>query len=98
MWYRTANINCHNAIEIGSEGMSRIVGSNAANLALSKFKVKTLTDAKHGLHIDEKFIAVDCTLLFQRISVLMQNNEDILRQAFDYKFAPFSLSTFNKEK
>ncbi|XP_045475385.1 uncharacterized protein LOC123686399 isoform X2 [Harmonia axyridis] len=90
-------INCHNAVEVGLQGIATMVGKNIDNVSLSNaFKVKTLANAKSGMHIGDDFVAVDSFLLIQRISVFFHGNVEETRNALKYELSPFPLSLFDE--
>lgn len=92
------DIDCHMAFEKGRKGMESMIGQNAANISLSTvYKVKNLAAAKRGIHVhNDDFVSVDSYLLFQRISVLLNGNEELTRKAFGYELSPFPLSLFDE--
>lgn len=93
-----ANINCHEALKQGHQSMAAIVGKNAQSVSMScKYKVKPLSVAQSGVHVDSKCSNVDSMLLFQRICVLTKDNEDLTKKSFSYELSPFPLSLFDKD-
>lgn len=92
------SINCHMAVEVGLQGITTMVGENVNNVSLSNaFKVKTLANAKAGMHIGDDFIAVDSFLLIQRISVFFHGNVEETRNALKYELSPYPLSLFDEQ-
>lgn len=92
------NIDCHLAVEKGLKGMASMEDKNGDNISLSNVnKVKNLGAAKNKVHIgDEEYVAVDASLLFQRISIVIRGNTDLTRTALRYELSPCPLSLFDK--
>lgn len=77
--------------------MATMVGKNIDNVSLTNaFKVKTLANAKNGMHFGDDFVAVDSYLLIQRISVFFHGNVEETRNALKYELSPFPLSLFDE--
>lgn len=93
----TENINCHLASEIGTKLLNNLVGTNYDSVKFKrKDKVSPLSAVGSSITIDKTSVPINPLLLFQRISISKQTNED-LKDCFGYELAPYPLSLFNEE-
>lgn len=89
-------VNSDRAIEIGTESMKSIIGVNAADVKLERTaRVKSLATAKRGITINNEKVAVNTTLIFQRITVAMKNDSQSTAEAVRHELAPFPLSLYD---
>ncbi|CAG5075387.1 Protein of unknown function [Cotesia congregata] len=92
------NINCHEALKLGTLSMGAMIGKNAQNVSMCfKYEVKPLSTAKAGIHADVKYANLNPMMLFQRICVLTKDDEDLTKKAFSHELSPFPLSLFDQE-
>ncbi|XP_011859602.1 PREDICTED: uncharacterized protein LOC105557068, partial [Vollenhovia emeryi] len=90
-------VNCHRAFEIGMEMMKKINGSTYDSLSFKrKDKILALAAINSSLNIHSVSVAVNPLLLFQRISLSKQSDED-LKNVLNYELSPFPLSLFTEE-
>ncbi|KYN23238.1 hypothetical protein ALC57_04348 [Trachymyrmex cornetzi] len=91
-----SKINCHKAFEIGTRAVQSMFGHKLSNIKIDrKYRVQPLSIMTSKLKANNKDIAVDPTLVFQRIS-LMKKDEEELKGFFQYELAPYPLSIFNE--
>jgi len=91
-----ADINCHNALEVGTAGMKDIVGKTFAELSFSRKKrVMPLSTVSSSIKINDIVVPIDPALLYQRISFVKESQDD-LRKYLEYELAPYPLSLFDE--
>ncbi|KAI4478910.1 hypothetical protein M0802_014479 [Mischocyttarus mexicanus] len=89
-----SNVNCHNALEIGTQLMQNISENNFNELKfLRKNKVISL-QSMNTVKIGNEEIDINPMLILQRISVAIESKTD-LKNYFTYELAPYPLSIFN---
>ncbi|KYM97251.1 hypothetical protein ALC62_12065 [Cyphomyrmex costatus] len=90
------SINCHKALEVGSELLKKIVGNNFESLSFKrKEKVLPLSAINSSIKIDSSAVPINPLLLFQRISIL-KNSEEDMKKYLEYELSPFPLSLFTE--
>ncbi|XP_054714645.1 uncharacterized protein LOC129224244 [Uloborus diversus] len=91
------SINCHNAYEIGTDSLSKIVGNNFADVKLKrKNRVMPIRGSSCKVKVHDEFIPVNPDTIFRRISLLKKSDEE-LQNYFAFELAPFPLSLFDEE-
>ncbi|KAJ8672055.1 hypothetical protein QAD02_003314 [Eretmocerus hayati] len=92
------SINCHKAFEVGRKSMKTMVGKNAANVKLSTlYKVKPLSAALNGQFIsNNQSKSINVRILFQRLAIVFNGNEEKTKEAFAYELAPYPLCLFDE--
>ncbi|XP_015124417.1 uncharacterized protein LOC107046332 [Diachasma alloeum] len=89
-------VNCDQAIEIGLNAMKTMVGVNAADLKLKRtIRVKSLATTKRGVMLNDEIVAVNITLLFQRITADIKGDRELAVQSLHHELAPFPLALFD---
>lgn len=88
-------ITCYDAHRIGNEAMNKIVELPFSDIKLSrKDRALPLSSVCSSIKIHDEKVAVDPTLLFQRI--INKQSEDDLSEFLKYELAPFPLALFNE--
>lgn len=91
----TEIINCHLASEIGTKLLKNMIGLCYDSVKFKrKDKVLPLAAMTSSILIDKTPALVNPLLLFQRISISKQSNEDLMAY-FAYELSPYPLSLFN---
>ncbi|KAJ8672370.1 hypothetical protein QAD02_003629 [Eretmocerus hayati] len=77
--------------------METMVGKNAANVQLSTlYKVKPLSAAHDGQSIsNDQSKSINVRILFQRLVIVFNVNEEKTKEAFEYELAPYPLCSFD---
>ena len=71
-------INCYKALEIGLASMNWIIGGDFGSVKFhKKDKVLSLKAVNSSVKIDNEVVTIDRTLIFQRISLNIQNKTDM---------------------
>lgn len=81
-------------MEIGTKALKDLDGTNFNEIKQLKKKVIPLLGVNSKIKIDEKTVAIDPLLLFQRFCV-MKKSEEELQDFFKYELAPYPLSLFD---
>lgn len=85
-----AEVNCDRAIDIGIASMKAMVGVNAADVKLKRTaRVKSIATTKRGIVINNEVVAVNTTLLFQRIAAVISDDNQLASRSLNYELAPF---------
>ncbi|KAJ8888345.1 hypothetical protein PR048_007832 [Dryococelus australis] len=93
-----SNIDCYNAISVGKIAMTEVVGKHFSDVNLSRRNEALPMACVNGsIKIIYYVSLVDLVLLFKKISVVKQTNED-LRMYLEYELAPFPLALFNEAR
>lgn len=91
-----ATINCYDALRIGKEAMNKIVGLPFSSIKLSrKDRALPLSSVSSSIKIHDEKVAVDPTLLFQRMCISKRSDEDLMK-FLEFELAPFPLALFNE--
>lgn len=91
-----STVDCHKAVEKGLESMSKMVESDAESFKFSrKHCVRTPVKTTPVCIIDEEPVAVNTSLLFQRIVASMINDQNIVKTALLHELAPFPMILFD---
>uniref|UniRef100_A0A6P7H5E5 Uncharacterized protein LOC114347235 n=1 Tax=Diabrotica virgifera virgifera TaxID=50390 RepID=A0A6P7H5E5_DIAVI len=89
------SINCHKALSIGMQIMSKNIGTSIADLKFQrKDRVVTLKQATASKKVNDKSVIIDPTLIFQRMTVAMHDKQGDLYDYLKYELAPYPLSIF----
>lgn len=90
-------INCHLAQEIGTIGVSKIIGENFDSVKFKrKEKVLPLATVSNSIKVNQDIIPINPLMLFQRICVTKQSDGE-LKEHLKYELTPFPLSLFTEE-
>ena len=90
------SVNCDSAIEIGENSLSKMIGKNFGELSLPRTdKVKSISSVSNTVIIHGEEIVVNSELLFNRITCVINNRDDLL-DYFSYELAPAPTSLFDK--
>ena len=87
-------INCDQTEEVGksiNEKLDNVIVSNAS--MKRKDQVRTLVSLKVGVRIENENVYVDPTLLFSRLLVLVEREENMMKY-FSYELTPIPTSLF----
>lgn len=89
-------INCFDAEKVGLDRIDAIVGQSFDKISFSRKKrVLPLSAVSSSIKIGDDVIAIDPTLLYQRISFAKQSQDD-LKKYFAYELSPYPLSLFDE--
>ena len=89
-------INCYKALEIGLSSMNRIIVGDFVSVKFhKKDKVLSLKAVNSSVKIDNDVVRIDPTLIFQRISLNIQNKTD-MHKFLEAELAPYPLSLFDE--
>lgn len=89
-------ITCYNAVAIGKQAMAKMVNLEFSNIKLArKDRALPLSTVSSSIKINDEKIPVDPFLLFRRISISKNTNED-LKLYLEYELAPFPLALFSE--
>ena len=92
----SSNINCHLAVQVGTEILNRLVGSNFADLKQSrKNKVLSLASMTCTVKINNEAVVVNPLLIFQRVAIAKKNDEHLVA-LLEFELAPYPLSLFDE--
>ncbi|KAF2891696.1 hypothetical protein ILUMI_14477 [Ignelater luminosus] len=84
-------VTCFNALQIGKQAMSQMVGKQFTDIKLSrKDRALSLLSTSSSIRTDDEIIPVERQVLFQRICINKQSNED-LQKYLQYELAPMPL-------
>lgn len=90
------HVNCHKVYAVGQGGMKTLVGQNLARVSLSSYKVKNLDSSNKAVMPHNQWKHVNATLLFQRMAVKLDSDQQNKEEAFEYELSPIPLSLFDK--
>lgn len=89
-------VNCYKANEIGLTEMKKMIGLTYGSVTLKRSsKVLPLGIMTSSIKIRDELIPIDPLLLFQRISIMKQNDVE-LKTCFNYELSPYPLSLFSE--
>ncbi|XP_015126372.1 uncharacterized protein LOC107047953 [Diachasma alloeum] len=89
-------VNCDRARAIGMEAMRGMIGMNAGDIKLKRStRVKSLAATKRGIVINNEVVAVNTTLLFQRIAAIITEDNQLAIRSLNHELAPFPPSLFD---
>ena len=90
------NVNCYKSYEIGLDSMNAIIGKKFSDVRLKRNnRVLPLATVNSGVKIRENKVAVDTTLLFQRMIHSLESAND-LQAYFEYELAPMPPALFTE--
>ncbi|CAG9820707.1 unnamed protein product [Phaedon cochleariae] len=90
-------VNCCNAQDIGSIGISNIIGKDFDSVKFKrKDRVIPLGAINNSITIEEVAVPIDPLLIFHRMCIAKKTDEE-LQQYLEYELAPFPLSLFSEE-
>jgi len=90
------SVNCHKAYEVGKKCLESVIGNTFGNVKFQrKNKVLSLKTVQSSVKINDEIIAINPLLLFQRISLNI-NNQKAMENYLQYELAPFPLSLFTE--
>lgn len=91
------DINCHQAIDIGTEMLKKVIGVNYNVLTFKrKEKVSKLSAVFSSVVIDNAQVTINPLLLFQRMNILNRSIED-LEKCLAFELSPFPQSLFTED-
>ncbi len=91
-----ASVNCDNAYEIGRAAAATIVNTPFSDVKLKRNdRVKTISGAVNTVKIRGQSVVVNPTLLFNRITCVMQSRSE-MEEFLSYELAPQPTSLFNE--
>lgn len=71
-------INCYDAFELGKASLDKIIGQNITNISFKrKDNVMPLITVSSCIRIQDEVVPIDSLLLFQRICMTKQSEEDL---------------------
>lgn len=89
-------ITCYKAVAMGKAAMEKIVGTPFSEVKLTrKDCALPLSSVTSSIKIQGEPVVIDPLLIFQRISISKQTDED-LKQYLQYELAPFPLALFDE--
>lgn len=89
-------INCYKALEEGNLSLQSIVGKTFGDVKFErKKKVLALNSMSSSVKVGDDILAIDPTLLFQRISLQIKAQED-MQDFLKYELAPYPLTLFDE--
>ncbi|KAJ8686053.1 hypothetical protein QAD02_021846 [Eretmocerus hayati] len=90
-------VNCHQVIAVGSELLSGTYGKQFGDIKLQrKTRVISLACAQSSISVQNDSVRIDPTLLFQRLSLLVENKDD-MREYLKLELAPYPKSLFDQD-
>ena len=90
------DINCDDAENVGKEIQKQNDNITVEDASIKrKARVKTLQSLQPGVKIDKKTVHIDPTILFTRLTAILQGEEDIAEQ-FRYELTPEPTSLFKE--
>lgn len=90
-------INCYMAQELGTAGISKIVGGDFHTVKFKRNdRVNVLSIMNADIRIEDDVIPINPLLIFQRMCIAKKSDEEF-EKFLVYEFAPFLLSLFNEQ-
>ncbi|KAJ8676127.1 hypothetical protein QAD02_011913 [Eretmocerus hayati] len=91
-------VNCHRVYEIGNSLLSGTFGKKYEDIKLQrKNKVVSLAAAQSSVTTDDgDVVRINPTLLFQRLSMIIENKED-MREHLKLELAPYPKALFDQD-
>ncbi|KAJ8678207.1 hypothetical protein QAD02_013994 [Eretmocerus hayati] len=90
-------VNCHQVIEVGTKLLTGTFGKKFGDIKLQrKTRVISLASAQSSITVDNDSIRIDPTLLFQRLSLLVENRDD-MKEYLKLELAPYPKSLFDQD-
>ncbi|KAJ8671768.1 hypothetical protein QAD02_003027 [Eretmocerus hayati] len=91
-------VNCHRVYEIGNSLLSGTFGKKYEDIKLQrKNRVVSLAAAQSSVTTDDgDVVRIDPTLLFQRLSMIIENKED-MREHLKLELAPYPKALFDQD-
>lgn len=92
------DVNCDNAIEVGTISMKTMIGINAGDVKLKRTtRVKSIDTTKRGIVVNNEVVAVNTTLLFQRIAAVITDDNQLATRSLNHELTPFPPSLFDDD-
>ncbi|CAH2107272.1 unnamed protein product [Euphydryas editha] len=91
-----ATITCYDAVRVGNEAMNKIVDLPFFDIKLfRKDRALSFSSVTSSIKIHDEKVAVDPTLLFQRMYISKRSEDDLI-EFLEYELAPFPLALLNE--
>ncbi|GBN80367.1 hypothetical protein AVEN_190499-1, partial [Araneus ventricosus] len=88
--------NSYQALEIGTQTIKSLIGSNFGDIKQSKKNVVLpLASVSSAIQMNNETVVVDPLIIFQRTTITKKNDEDVA-DFLKYELSPFPLSPFNE--